>query len=125
MQLAFDRRGAGPPLILLHALGADRRVWDPVFDRLSAERDVVALDLPGFGGSPVLGGPDAPTPAALAGAVAEFAWQLSLDKPHVAGNSLGVGGARTGTGRTRALGDRDRSGGSVAAAPDAAAWAGS
>ena len=58
-------------------------------DRLSAERDVVALDLPGFGESPVLGGPDAPTPAALAGAVAAFAWQLSLDKPHVAGNSLG------------------------------------
>ena len=48
MQLAFDSRGAGPPLILLHALGADRRVWDPVMDRLSAERDVVALDLPGL-----------------------------------------------------------------------------
>ncbi len=36
MQLAFDSRGAGPPLILLDALGADRRVWDPVMDRLSA-----------------------------------------------------------------------------------------
>ena len=89
MRLAFDRRGAGPPLILLHALGADRRVWDPVMDRLSAERDVVALDLPGFGESPALAGPDAPTPAALASVVAAFAAQLSLDKPHLAGNSLG------------------------------------
>ncbi len=58
-------------------------------DRLSAKRDVVALDLPGFGESPMLGGPDAPTPAALAGAVATLARQLSLDKPHLAGNSLG------------------------------------
>ena len=89
MQLAFHRRGAGPPLILVHPLGADRRVWDPVMDRLSAEREVVAVDLPGFGESPVLGGAHAPTPAALAGTVAALAGQLSLDKPHVAGNSLG------------------------------------
>jgi pimeloyl-ACP methyl ester carboxylesterase len=87
--LACDRRGSGPPLMLLHALGADRRAWDPVLDRLAAERDVVAVDLPGFGGSPPLEG-GTPDPPALARAVAAFARdELGLDRPHVAGNSLG------------------------------------
>jgi pimeloyl-ACP methyl ester carboxylesterase len=90
--LAYDRRGAGPPLVLLHPLGADRRVWDPVLGRLAAERDVVALDLPGFGASPVLAVPDggAPDPAVLAAAVRAFCEdELGLERWHVAGNSLG------------------------------------
>jgi pimeloyl-ACP methyl ester carboxylesterase len=90
--LAYDRRGDGPPLVLLHPLGADRGVWAPVFDRLAAERDVIAPDLPGFGGSPALEG-DAdtpPTPARLAAAVRAFVRDdLGLDRWHVAGNSLG------------------------------------
>ncbi|HEV7751395.1 MAG TPA: alpha/beta fold hydrolase [Baekduia sp.] len=89
MTLAYDRRGSGPPLVLLHPLGADRHVWDPVLDRLAAERDVIAVDLPGFGDSPVLDA-DPPTPAALAAAVRAFAEQeLGLQAWHVAGNSLG------------------------------------
>ena len=72
MAIAYDRAGAGPVLVLLHPLGADRHVWEPVMDRLTAERDVIALDLPGFGGSPSLNGGGPPTPAALAAAVAEF-----------------------------------------------------
>lgn len=88
MSLAFDRSGSGPPLLLLHPLGADRRVWDPVIDRLASEREVIAIDLPGFGGSrPLRGGP--PTPARLADAVASFAREIGVDTPHVAGNSLG------------------------------------
>jgi pimeloyl-ACP methyl ester carboxylesterase len=92
--LAYDRRGSGPPLVLLHPLGADRRVWDPVLDRLAAERDVIALDLPGFGASPPLALPDgqAPAPARLADAVRAFVEaDLGLGGApwHVAGNSLG------------------------------------
>ena len=84
--IAFDRAGTGPVLVLLHPLGADRHVWEPVMDRLTAERDVIAVDLPGFGGSPSLNGGGSPTPAALAAAVAEF---LPDGPYHVAGNSLG------------------------------------
>ena len=68
MPIAYDRAGTGPVLVLLHPLGADRHVWEPVMDRLTAERDVIALDLPGFGGSPSLNGGGPPTPAALAAA---------------------------------------------------------
>ena len=38
--IAFDRVGSGPPLVLLHALGTDRHMWDPVLERLAAEREV-------------------------------------------------------------------------------------
>ena len=108
--IAHTRRGSGPPLVLIHALGADRRMWDPVIDRLAAHRDVIAIDMPGFGESPPLGavareaarggaagraadargGTSAPvSPHDLARAVRAHSLALGLDRPHVAGNSLG------------------------------------
>jgi pimeloyl-ACP methyl ester carboxylesterase len=89
--LAYDRRGHGPPLVLLHPLGADRRVWRPVLDALAAERDVLAFDLPGFGASPSLPAGAAPTPAALARALGGLLAELGLagGRAHLAGNSLG------------------------------------
>jgi pimeloyl-ACP methyl ester carboxylesterase len=86
--IAFDRTGDGPPLVLLHPLGADRHVWDPIVERLSIARDVIALDIPGFGGSPPLEGA-VPSPSALAAALAEQLAALGVQRPHVAGNSLG------------------------------------
>jgi pimeloyl-ACP methyl ester carboxylesterase len=64
-------------------------VWEPVVARLARERDVIAVDLPGFGRSPGLPNGDAPTPAALAGAVAALLDELAIKRAHVAGNSLG------------------------------------
>ena len=90
MTLGHDRLGSGPPLVLLHSLGTDRCVWHPVLERLAAERDVIAVDLPGFGDSDPLPADGPPTPAALAGAVASFVRSLGVAWPaHVAGNSLG------------------------------------
>jgi pimeloyl-ACP methyl ester carboxylesterase len=85
--LAYDRLGKGPALALLHPLGADRRVWDPVIERLAAQREVVAVDLPGFGESPPL--TSEPKPAALAAAVGEQLAEIGITRAHVAGNSLG------------------------------------
>ena len=56
---------------------------------LAAEFDVLAVDLPGFGESPPLPAGQEPTPAALAAAVAGLLDELGIDRPHVAGNSLG------------------------------------
>jgi pimeloyl-ACP methyl ester carboxylesterase len=88
MTIAYDRTGDGPPLVLLHPLGADRRVWDPITGPLSAAHEVFAVDLPGFGQSPPLQHAT-PTPRALAEAVAALLLDLEVQQPHVVGNSLG------------------------------------
>ena len=85
--IAYDRTGDGPPLVLLHPLGADRRMWDPIVERLRHRRELIAIDLPGFGDSVPLTG--TPTPRALAGAIAELLRSIGIDRAHVAGNSLG------------------------------------
>jgi pimeloyl-ACP methyl ester carboxylesterase len=85
--LAHDRTGSGPPLVLVHGLGSCKEMWRPVMPMLARERDVIAVDLPGFGGSP----PGPITVAGLTDAVAAFADGLGLDGWHVAGNSMGGG----------------------------------
>jgi pimeloyl-ACP methyl ester carboxylesterase len=85
--IAYDQVGDGPPLVLLHALGADRHMWEPIVERLRDRRELIAVDLPGFGESPALEG--TPAPRALAGAVAELLRSLGIERAHVAGNSLG------------------------------------
>jgi pimeloyl-ACP methyl ester carboxylesterase len=87
--LSYHRGGTGEPLLLLHGIGGSWRHWRPVLPALEAERDVVAVDLPGFGASPVLARGAEPTPAALAEAVAGLLDALGWEAPHVAGNSLG------------------------------------
>jgi pimeloyl-ACP methyl ester carboxylesterase len=89
MSLAHVRRGSGPPLALIHGIGSQWQMWEPVLERLSHEREVVALDLPGFGDSEEHRA--RPTVEALAAAVAEFLDGLGLGGAHVAGNSLGGG----------------------------------
>ncbi|WP_320672968.1 alpha/beta fold hydrolase [Patulibacter defluvii] len=87
--LAHDRSGEGAPLVLLHFLGGDRNAWRPVLPRLSAEREVYALDLPGFGDSRTL--PGSPTLSRLTDAIQEFLADAGLVKPAVAGISVGGG----------------------------------
>jgi pimeloyl-ACP methyl ester carboxylesterase len=89
MQLHHARQGTGPTLVLIHGLGSHLQAWDPVLPRLAGARDVVALDLPGFGESAPLPAGIEPTAAALAAAVAAFFDDLGLERPHLAGNSLG------------------------------------
>ncbi|MEU9321013.1 alpha/beta fold hydrolase [Streptomyces sp. NPDC048295] len=87
--VAYERTGTGEPLLLLHGIGHHRQAWDPVLPVLAVERDVTAIDLPGFGVSPQLpdGLPyDLPTVVTV---LAAFCEAIGLDRPHVAGNSLG------------------------------------
>ncbi len=89
MAIAHSRAGTGEPLVLLHGLGGSRRIWNPVIDRLAAERDVIAVDLPGFGESEPLADGRRPTAANLGAAVSELCSELGIERPHLAGNSLG------------------------------------
>jgi pimeloyl-ACP methyl ester carboxylesterase len=88
-RLVFDRVGKGEPLVLLHGHGLSRRSWDPVIARLAAERDVIAVDLPGHGDSPGQPRGRGWAPADQALAVVQLLDELGLDTVHVAGNSIG------------------------------------
>ena len=56
MDLHFVRRGTGRPLLLIHGIGGSWRSWNTILDTLAAERDVIAVDLPGHGETPQLVG---------------------------------------------------------------------
>lgn len=84
----YERRGSGSPLVLLHGIGHHWQAWEPVLDRLAEAHEVYAIDLPGFGKRPPL---DVPlrTWADLVTGVTEIIAELGLERPHVAGNSMG------------------------------------
>jgi pimeloyl-ACP methyl ester carboxylesterase len=89
VSVVYERRGSGEPLLLLHGIGHHRQAWDPVLPALVAERDVITVDLPGFGESPALpdgASHDLSTVVPALGALCE---ELGIERPHVAGNSLG------------------------------------
>ncbi len=86
--LVYERRGVGKPLILIHGVGSRKEVWNPIVDALAAERDVIAIDLPGFGASPL----DGPCRVErLVDRVETLVAELGLDRPDIAGNSMGGG----------------------------------
>lgn len=88
MELHHVRRGAGPPLLLVHGLGGSWRSWAPILDPLAARREVIALDLPGFGASPPL--PGEVTIATLADAVERFQAAHGLEAVDLVGSSMGA-----------------------------------
>jgi pimeloyl-ACP methyl ester carboxylesterase len=91
MPVGHTRVGEGPPLVLVHGSGSHRAIWDPVLQPVVQEREVVAVDLPGHGASPPLPAGDRYTPGRLAESLAGFLDELGLERPHVAGHSLGGG----------------------------------
>ena len=56
MEMHHIRRGAGKPLLLVHGIGGSWRSWNTIIDALAAEREVIAVDLPGHGKTPPLPG---------------------------------------------------------------------
>ncbi|MEV0955568.1 alpha/beta fold hydrolase [[Kitasatospora] papulosa] len=89
VEVSYERTGAGAPLVLLHGIGHHRQAWDPVLRILAAERDVIAVDLPGFGASPALPHGLAHDLRTMVPVLGSFFEALGVVRPHVAGNSLG------------------------------------
>ncbi len=79
--------GAGAPVLLLHGFGADLNGWMFNQPALSDGRRVVALDLPGHGGSSRdVGAGDG---EAFSRAVEGFLATLDLGRAHLVGHSMG------------------------------------
>lgn len=51
MFLHAERRGQGPPLVLVHGFTQTRRCWGPEADALATDHEVVRVDAPGHGRS--------------------------------------------------------------------------
>src|SRR4051812_7159869 len=86
MEVAYDRVGRGPPLVLVHSAASDAREWRPQIAGLSDDFTVIAWDEPGAGRSS-----DVPADFGLAGyATALAALVEALGAPaHVCGLSWG------------------------------------
>ncbi|MDO7854554.1 alpha/beta fold hydrolase [Hymenobacter convexus] len=88
MDLHFVRRGTGRPLLLVHGIGGSWRSWNTIIDALAAERDVIAVDLPGHGETPKMTGEN--SIATLADAVTSFLTQHDLLGIDAVGSSMGA-----------------------------------
>lgn len=87
VDIAYERVGEGPPLVLVHGAAEDGRVWRPQLAGLSDEFTVVAWDEPGAGRSS-----DVPAGFGLADyadCLAAVIEDVGLGAAHVAGLSWG------------------------------------
>jgi pimeloyl-ACP methyl ester carboxylesterase len=79
--------GAGPPVLLVHGLGASWRVWTHNLSALMADYRLIVVDLPGFGDSQNLASPIEVDDYAQA--LAGLMSALNLNGAVVVGHSLG------------------------------------
>ncbi|NYT68500.1 alpha/beta fold hydrolase [Pusillimonas noertemannii] len=86
--LAYERRGKGLPLVLLHGWCLNAKMWAYAQEDLGADHEIITFDLAGFGRSSHLAGPYGFERHArdLAAAFNE----LELQRPVVAGFAFGA-----------------------------------
>lgn len=82
-----QRGDTGSPMVLLHAICLDWRMWEPVMTELAETRRVFAYDLRGHGRA--MGAPVAETMADYVKDLVGVLDALGLDRAHIAGLSFG------------------------------------
>lgn len=83
----LDSSGDKPPMVLIHALGLDARMWSRTLPMLTPHFRVIAYDLRGFGQSAFA--PPVRDLSHYAEDVADLLERLDLPRAHVTGLSLG------------------------------------
>lgn len=87
IELAYERRGKGTPLVLLHGYPLDHHTWDFVAPHLEGTFDLIMPDLRGFGQSTTVDSQF--TMDAFASDIAGLLDHLSIQKTAIAGHSMG------------------------------------
>lgn len=87
IELAYERRGTGVPLVLLHGYPLDHHSWDLVAPLLEDTFDLILPDLRGFGQSTTVDSQY--TVEDLASDIAGLLDQLGIEKAAIAGHSMG------------------------------------
>jgi len=87
MKIAWERHGAGPPLLLIQGLGYARWGWEPVVEPLARSFDVILFDNRGIGESAAPAGPY--TATQMAGDALQVLDEAGVERAHVLGTSLG------------------------------------
>jgi len=87
IELAYERRGEGTSLVLVHGYPLDHHLWDDVVPLLENTFDVIALDLRGFGDSTIVD--TLYTMNDLASDIAGLLDYLGIKKAAIAGHSMG------------------------------------
>lgn len=82
---------AGVPLVLVHGMFANRRMWDLNRAALAARFPLVLVDLPGHGLSPPLAQDEPATPDALVAALDALRGALGVERWFLCGQSFGAG----------------------------------
>jgi pimeloyl-ACP methyl ester carboxylesterase len=88
LDIFYDRKGSGPPVVAVHGSWGDHRNWDPVAEAFAREFDLVRYDRRGHSKS----GP-ASVPGTTDHDVDDLLGlidRLSLDRPAIVGNSFGA-----------------------------------
>lgn len=91
LQIAYDREGAGPPLVMVHGASQDSRSWRFNIPHFARWFDVVAIDLPGHGKSDLPAGGPCSSIVEFASIVWGVVEALELEHPILMGHSLAGG----------------------------------
>jgi pimeloyl-ACP methyl ester carboxylesterase len=87
VQIAYQRRGSGVPLVLLHGYPLDHTIWDEVVPLLEGDFELILPDLRGFGQSELVEAQY--TIADMAADVAALLDELGIENTYIAGHSMG------------------------------------
>ncbi|HQU36683.1 MAG TPA: alpha/beta hydrolase [Anaerolineales bacterium] len=87
IELAYERRGKGTPLVLLHGFPLDHHTWDFVAPQLEGTFDLIMPDLRGFGDSSTVDSQY--TLDDFAADIAGLLDHLGIQKAAIAGHSMG------------------------------------
>ena len=87
--IGYAEAGGGEktPIVFLHGVGSDKRVWRPQLEHFGRTRRAVAFDYPGYGESDPA--PDGTTRDDYASAIISAMHELGIDRAYICGLSLG------------------------------------